>query len=462
MSELMIAAAQATAGDKVTGAPLDRAELVGVLPPADLLASTLTVIEIAVPHATEDDLALVLDDAIDLIRHVQECVALVTQEAMPLLSRALCPPTIPVYVGTVKADKPPSYDDWVPYVVHGSAPPSTYGVDPTTLTAEQMGTLGHALQAVADRHPFAGFADLRREALDQLQRSGNRRLAIAVLATAAEVFLDTLVLLMTWEERTGPHETAASYDAAEGHAHRVATNLPRRLGGNWDPKGTGPVGRYFQDLVYLRHRVVHSGHYPTEDETTAATKAISDLEHFVGDRLCHNDVLNKYTRTVLMYLGEKGISARGSWTTAVERLANDDTQPNWIGSYARWRHHFDREIAPAPPEPGDGYARCIVYLDRDDHGAARWTVHDPSTCFAAVVDPSDHLDPPTPRLSARAGRASSTFQRSSSTQGDVTGEMVHPRTASHVRLRVRCSEGLLTNRGQTGLGASPPVSPHRF
>lgn len=393
MAELMIAAAQATAGEKVTGAPLDRADLAGMLPPVDLLPSTLTVIEIAVPHATEHDLALLLDDAIDLIRHVQEGVVFVTQEAMPLLSRAFCPPTIPVYLGTVKADESPSYEEWVPYLVHGSAPTSTYGVDSTTLTAEQMEAFGHALQAVVDRHPFAGFADLRREALDQLQRIGNRRLAIAVLATAAEVFLDTLILLMTWEERTGPYETAATYDVAEGHAHRVAANLPRRLGGNWDPKGTGPVGRYFQDLVYLRHRVVHSGHYPNEDETTAATKAISELEHFIGDRLCHKDVLNHYTRTALMYFGEKGISARGRWTTAVKALADDDTQPNWIGSFARWRHHFDRETNPVPPEPGNAYARCIVYLDRDVHGAARWTVHDPSTCFAAVVDPSDHLDP---------------------------------------------------------------------
>jgi hypothetical protein len=122
---------------------------------------------------------------------------------------------------------------------------------------------------------------------------------VIALATGAEVLLDSMLLHIAWEERLTPREAAALFDRSEGHSRRVATFFPQRLGGDWDPNGRGVVGTYFQRLVYLRHRVVHAGHEPTEDELSAAWDALFALEHFLGDRLSTSGVLNRYTRTAM-------------------------------------------------------------------------------------------------------------------------------------------------------------------
>jgi hypothetical protein len=264
------------------------------------------------------------------------------------------------------------------------------------------------IHRLGPRSPFGRYGDLRREARTQRAFEGNRRFAVIALATGAEVLLDSMLVHMAWEERLTPDDAAALFNRNESHSRRVATSLPQRLGGDWNPKGHGVVGTYFQRLVYLRHRVVHTGHEPTEVEMSAAWDALFALEHFLGDRLAAPGVLNRYTRTAMAWIGESELRRRNRWTRHVQRLTGDDREPNWLDSFARYRLHVDHALDPNAPHPGHDASKIDLYADRLPSGAIRWIAHDSDTAHAAEVNPHGLVPPENiQRVTALLGRLTS-------------------------------------------------------
>jgi hypothetical protein len=355
------------------------------------LDSVITMVEAAVPIRSvvldRGFLDSALDDAIDTIRYVQLCVAAVLEQGMRLVSRATLPPAIPVLVGRVhrSPSQRPTFNERIWFIVEGSGPSAAFGIRPPSLSETKMDALKAYLAQLGPRSPFARYVDLRREAITQRTYEGNRRFAVIALATGAEVLLDSIMLHIAWEERLTPQEAAALFDRSEGHSHRVARFFPQRLGGNWDPNGRGVVDTYFQRLVYLRHRVVHAGHEPTEDEMNAAWNALFSLEHFLGDRLSASSVLHRYT--ALAWMGEPGLRRRSRWTRRVQQLVHNDPEPDRLNSFARYRLHVDRALDPNAPPPGHDPSKVEGYADKLLNGRIRWVVHDSSTAHAAEVKP---------------------------------------------------------------------------
>jgi hypothetical protein len=357
------------------------------------LDNVITMIEAAVPIGSAGFgpgfLNAALDDAIDMIRHVQLCLAAVLEQAVRLVSRATLPPVIPVFRGRLHLPpgRRPTFEAQIPFIVEGSGPLAAFGIRPAPLDAPKLDALKVHLARLGPRSPFVRYVDLRREAATQRAFEGNRRFAVVALATGAEVLLDSMLLHMAWEERLTPQQAAALFDRSEGHSHRVATSFPQRLGGDWDPNGRGVVGAYFQRLVYLRHRVVHAGHDPTEEELSDAWDALFALEHHLGDRLSASKVLNRYTRTAVAWMGDRGLRRRNRWTRRVQRLVQEDPEPNWLDSFARYRLHVDRALDPNAPPPGHDSSKIEGYADKLRDGTIRWVVYDSSTAHAAEVEP---------------------------------------------------------------------------
>jgi hypothetical protein len=363
------------------------------------LDSVITVVEAAVPIESAafgiGFLKAALDDAIDTIRYVQLCVAAVLEQGVRLVSRATLPPAIPVFRGRLHLSpgRRPTFDEQIPFIVQGSGPPTAFGVRPTPLNETELDALKVYLARLGPRSPFARYVDLRREAMTQRAFEGNRRFAVIALATGAEVLLDSVLLHMAWEDQLTPQNAAALFDRTEGHAHRVASFFPQRLRGDWDPNGRGVIGMYFQQLVFLRHRMVHAGHEPTEEEMNAAWDALFALEHFLGDRLSAANVLNRYPRTAMAWMGERGLRRRNRWTRRVQQLVHDDEEPSWLDSFTRYRLHVDRALDPNAPPPGHDPSKIEGYADKLADGTIRWVVYDSSTAHAAEVEPQGLISP---------------------------------------------------------------------
>lgn len=357
-------------------------------------AAYITVAEVAVPHVMGiGALDGALDKAIEQVETLQQCVAAVTQRAVQLLTRSHLMPIIYVHLGYLNRSGVPTYDELIEFEVEGASAPSSYGLEPEWLTEEQVEDVGLFADQFASQAAFSAYTDVRREAYVQVSIQGNSRTGVVTLATAGEVFLDTLLLHLLWEEEIDPFVVDSTVGLSGEFAARVAKNLPRRLGGNWDPNGSSPVGRYFQDLVYVRNRVVHTGHRPTRVEMNAALTALVNLEHFVGDRLCVRKIINQYTRTAMAFLARRGIEARRAWTKPVETLVNDPSQPSWMDSFARWRHFVDRSIDSKPAEPGSDPTSVECYAERLPGDSVRWLVHDRKTCYGAEIDPHTAVSP---------------------------------------------------------------------
>jgi hypothetical protein len=391
----------ASATMKLTAAPppADQVQQFLATTQADLspLHAVRTIAEVAVPGYSgevEDDVLQALDLAIDHVRFVQRAVASATQQAVRLIARATLPLTVPTFVGVVRetlesdpGPQLPEVEGSVDFFIPDCAPPAALSVRPEEFDHELLERLNVAGDRLSRGDPFDVYSDLRREAMAQRHFDGNRRMVLVALAAAGEVLLDTMLLHMLWEEQTPPEEAVRYFDRNEGHTSRVARYFPGRLGGGWDPAAKSPAGNYQRELVRLRHRVVHAGHEPTDEEVKTAWSALFELEHYLGDRLAAGHNLKRYTRTAMAWLAESQLRRRNRWTRHVQRLVLDPSEPDWVDSFSRWRLHVDRALSPAPNPPGRDPSQLMLYADRLDDGVVRWILHDPTAAHAAIVNP---------------------------------------------------------------------------
>lgn len=354
--------------------------------------SRITLLEVAVPTDADvrpDDLEAALSRAVEAARQTQASVSAVLQLPLRLLSRASLPPSVHVVRGTAHAEgMDPLFDELISYDIEDCASPSTFGLTPEPLSEEKLQVLALASDQLGRGSFLAGYVDLRREAMVQRKLDGNARLTVITTAIAAEVFLDALLLHMLWEEHTEPADAADVFDRATGHQARVLTHFPPRLGGDWDPNGTGPVGRYFSRLAYLRNRVVHTGARPDQDQAITASDVLDDLQTFCGDRLAGPAALRRYGRTAMGFLGESGLRRRDAWTQWMKRLVASDAEPKWIDAFKRYRHLVDRHAGRSPATSGREPETLELYFDLVSGG---YVLRDAEALEAAPVDDVDAL-----------------------------------------------------------------------
>lgn len=199
----------------------------------------------------------------------------------------------------------------------------------------------HWMRVLRVGNPMFTWRERLVEADRALNIHGEYAQGIVLAQTAAEVFLDTLIALLLWEEGADPEQTALLFDEG-GLARRLKAELPPRLGGNWSLDGNGAVATWFQKTAQLRNRVVHGGYQPARAEAFAAFKAVYPLETFAYDRLAQRRT--QYPRTVLMTLAEQGLRRRGLWTGRIKAFAENQaiTEANWEVAFRGFRDDLVR------------------------------------------------------------------------------------------------------------------------
>lgn len=355
--------------------------------------AVVTLLEVGLVEPPIEGCDQFVNDAIEIAQTLQSAYAVVTQGPVRLLTR----PQLPVFIHIVRGSVEPftgvpTYDSLELHPNFESAL-SDHDLPDPPLDAEGLEVLEAVLDDLGSGRAFFDYTDLRREAFVQDRLDGNERLAVATLATAGEVFVDELILHLMWSEGVDPYVAIGAIDPLAAHAARVQQELPSRLGGNWDPKGTGPVGRYFRQLVYLRHRVVHAGYTPTRDEVAKARDALLGLEQFVGDRLCHHTNLVRLIRTAMAFLGNRGIEKRNAWSRRMEEITNDTAQPIWSTSFSHWKRHVHRALDPAPPAPGSDPRHVALSVGAGEDGEDFFAIHDSLSLHAAVVPADEFVRP---------------------------------------------------------------------
>jgi hypothetical protein len=171
--------------------------------------------------------------------------------------------------------------------------------------------------------------NLARERFIEARRShevmGDEGQAVILANTATEVFIDTLLALLVWDEGAAPWDAAPRFEEGKS-LRRLRQDLGTRLRfGPTLPKDlvtdAGPVGDWFRSAYKVRHRVVHAGYSPTRTEARNAIDAALGLETYLLDRLA--DVRTTYKRSTLLALGEVGLTKRGLWNGQIRRYSHE-------------------------------------------------------------------------------------------------------------------------------------------
>jgi hypothetical protein len=164
--------------------------------------------------------------------------------------------------------------------------------------------------------PFT-FANLwHSRSLRALRLRGDHADAVVSVQTAVESMVYELLRSLMVDEGITGAEITKQVGPERAFKPMLATDLPARLGGNWNLSGTGVVALYWSDLYLVRNRVVHGGDVPNLGEAERAQEAFLAFREFVSERLWR--CWPRYPRTLLAKVGANGLERRG-WMTGKVR-----------------------------------------------------------------------------------------------------------------------------------------------
>lgn len=327
-----------------------------------------------------------LSDAFDLglsaLRRVLRSYALVTKDPVRMPTREALPPML-LMVRREIVGKDQGYPGTPSvYLVSFGSVRTHHRPDLDGQTLERVNTA----YAAPDR-AFSNYVGLRLDAKRALDRDGDYRSAVLATATAAEILLDDVLRHVLWEDGTRPEDAAKLFtDSRASAASRVPREHPRLLGGDWDPKGTGPVAGWREAIAEVRHRVVHAGYEPSLDDARRAVEALTTLERHVIDIVASPRNIKKRLWTALSLTGLDGLSRRGKLSKSVKARMDGWRGPDPASTFNHWRRAVSDQVAYErgllkPFDP----AAAKVFVVRAANGGVTWFAVDQEQGFAAPM-----------------------------------------------------------------------------
>lgn len=268
--------------------------------------AVITVIEAVTPllDADADPISDALDHCLTRIQQVSTASGLVTGQSAKLVTREQLPLIIPMCQRNLDGDV---WSNFSMYQLHSN---DVVRYAPATLDEEGVSRLGHFLRATVRSEPLISYLDLRAEAERLLEREGDTRTSVIMLAASCEVLLDLLLLAMLWEDGSSAEVAADVFSNGNGIASRVKKLYAERIGGTWNLVQSGPVKNWLDSVADLRNRCVHGGYRPTPDRAEAAMSAADDLRLFIVERLKESKTARRFPLTASIFLStQNGKSA---------------------------------------------------------------------------------------------------------------------------------------------------------
>lgn len=291
----------------------------------------VTILQPSDERPTKDAFERCLTLAFEVIRSYRLSQRLMTR--YPTVERL--PFMIPYMVRTLAP--PIEWEGPLMYLLHYNTPSSHQFRLPGP---KEMDRLGFFFKAMQEGNPMITFSDQSLEAKIALRRDGDYSSAVTHAQTSLEALFDNLLTLMLWEEGVDPTRAAIEEFSLEMTLHRrVQRNYPNRLGGNWNPDGSGPIAKWRTKVVKLRNRVVHAGYIPSRKESEEAIEVSTEVFRFLTERLA--GAVDRYPKSALLTIGLEGIGAYGSVSQELRDLAASDNG-EWLRSYADWRNQLQQ------------------------------------------------------------------------------------------------------------------------
>lgn len=221
------------------------------------------------------------------------------------------------------------------------------------MTSPEVEKLAQHWTGLRTHSPLYGFARAYLAA-DRLLTTGDFSSAIVQMHTAGEVFLDSLLQSLVWEEhsfqgRSKPElsEIANWFSRRSSLETRMRAQFHTRLRGWTVERSSGPLDRWITRLSTLRNGIVHAGYEANVYEAEECRDIVLNLRSFVlDDVLIADRNRTRYPRTTLMFVSREGLVRRGTYNGQVRRLDEASLGEDWAGELQAFRRSLiDRNAA---------------------------------------------------------------------------------------------------------------------
>lgn len=222
------------------------------------------------------------------------------------------------------------------------------------LTSSEVEKLTQHWTGFRTHNPLYGFARAYLAADRLLTTAGDFSSAIVQMHTAGEVFLDSLLQSLLWEERSFQgqstpdlNEIASWFSRRSSLETRVRTRFHNRLRGWTVERSSGALDHWINRLSTLRNRIVHAGYEANVHEADECRDIVLSLRSFVlDDVLIADRNRTRYPRTTLMFVSREGLVRRGKYNGQIRRLDEASLDEDWAGELQAFRRSLiDRNAA---------------------------------------------------------------------------------------------------------------------
>ena len=195
------------------------------------------------------------------------------------LTRQRCPPFLPFSTQSIDGIYGPTglffANDSFRYFPH----------DPPDLDSSQRDKLAELSARLTLNDPFTNAYTSIRTAQRELELFGNYTTSAISCFMSTEQLMNTLLLMLAWEESMDRHLTRNWFARRASVLTRMTRELQPRIGGNWSTPSESSFSETLRGLAKLRNDILHSGYNPTEREAKNALVANDTIEKFLKERV---------------------------------------------------------------------------------------------------------------------------------------------------------------------------------
>lgn len=231
---------------------------------------------------------------------------------------------------------------------------------PDFLSDDQIGQVQQHTELSRLGLPFVSFDYWIREAKQSCWYLGRHDTATVQAFTAGEVFMDSVLLMLAWEEIAyqGSPLTAKSvasfYSFQNTHGWRVNNQFSSRLSG-WDSgPSPRPHERWLDAAAKIRSKVVHTGYIPTEQEAGEVIEICLEMVDRVKSLLASDANRTQYPRCALLLLSRAGLERLGMYKGKVRRMFEEEGNGAWAEEFVQFQDDVRALIASPPPRASPG------------------------------------------------------------------------------------------------------------
>lgn len=174
--------------------------------------------------------------------------------------------------------------------------------------------------------------------------------------TASEIFLDSVLLMIAWEEidhTPGSNLTLEEVALWVSRRSTIATRVSERFKEHVQPWGVGhaknPIEQWRTFASDVRNKVIHTGYVPAEAEARRVYEIVVAVERHVKDVLLVDGNRVKYPRTALLQMGRDGVQRRNKYFGKLKQLDEASMEESWLGEFRAFRDRLNLVIARDRP-----------------------------------------------------------------------------------------------------------------